>query len=197
MNQLINNNKQTMTSREIAALVGKPHNDVMKAIRVMEPAWEKIHGGNFSLSFEIRQLDNGGTKKDPYYELNKFECLYIATKFNDEARARLVLRWAELEAIPVNKIAIPGDIEERIRVLEAKSITTEITEFTVFGFANMQRKKLYGNEAMTIGKRAAKICREMKLPVNKVMDQRFGWVNVYPEPVLKDVFEDFFKNPRF
>ena len=25
------------------------------------------------------------------------ECLYIATKFNNEARARLVIRWAELE----------------------------------------------------------------------------------------------------
>lgn len=29
--------------------------------------------------------------------LNKEECLYIATKFNDEARAKLVLRWEELE----------------------------------------------------------------------------------------------------
>ena len=29
--------------------------------------------------------------------LTKTECLYIATKFNDEARARLVLRWQELE----------------------------------------------------------------------------------------------------
>jgi len=33
----------------------------------------------------------------PYYSLTKTECLYIATKFNDEARARLVLRWEELE----------------------------------------------------------------------------------------------------
>lgn len=31
------------------------------------------------------------------YELNKIECLYIATKFNDEARAKLVLRWEQLE----------------------------------------------------------------------------------------------------
>ena len=33
----------------------------------------------------------------PCYTLTKTECLYIATKFNDEARARLVLRWEELE----------------------------------------------------------------------------------------------------
>lgn len=33
----------------------------------------------------------------PCYELTKIECLYIATKFNDEARAKLVLRWEQLE----------------------------------------------------------------------------------------------------
>jgi len=97
--------------------------------------------------------------------------------------------------------SLPNDIkknfEERLRLLEAKSITTEVTELTVFGFANMQRKKLYGSEAMTIGKRAAKRCRELRLPVNKVIDQRFGWVNTYPEQVLAEVFEDFFMNPRF
>ena len=39
-----------MSSLEIAKLTGKPHNDVMKAIRAMEPAWEKESTGeNFSL----------------------------------------------------------------------------------------------------------------------------------------------------
>lgn len=33
----------------------------------------------------------------PEYLFSKIEFLYIATKFNDEARAKLVLRWAELE----------------------------------------------------------------------------------------------------
>ena len=36
-------------------------------------------------------------EKDPIYELTKTECLYVATKFNDEARARLILRWEQLE----------------------------------------------------------------------------------------------------
>lgn len=89
--------KETMSSFEIAELTGKPHNDVMKAIRVMEPAWEKVQEGKFSLSFRIRELPNGGRKEEPYYELSKIECLYIATKFNDEARAKLVLRWEQLE----------------------------------------------------------------------------------------------------
>ncbi len=59
---------QSMTSLEIAQVTGKMHKDVMKAIRNMEPAWLKVN-----------------------------ECLYIATKFNDEARAKLVIRWQQLE----------------------------------------------------------------------------------------------------
>ena len=89
--------KQTMSSLEIAQLTGKPHNDVMKAIRAMEPAWEKVHEGKFSLLHKTYNLPNGGHKEQPYYELTKLECLYIATKFNDEARAKLVLRWDQLE----------------------------------------------------------------------------------------------------
>ena len=37
-----------ITSIEIASLVGKPHNDVLKAIRKMESAWVQEHQGNFS-----------------------------------------------------------------------------------------------------------------------------------------------------
>ena len=69
----------------------------MRDIRNMEPAWEKVQGSKFGLSSRIYQLPNGGTKEVPCYQLTKTECLYIATKFNDEARAKLVLRWQELE----------------------------------------------------------------------------------------------------
>ena len=89
--------EQRMTSLEIAELTGKQHKNVMQAIRNMEPAWEKVTGLKFQLCEKSYLLANGVTKKQPFYQLTKTECLYIATKFNDEARARLVLRWQELE----------------------------------------------------------------------------------------------------
>ena len=94
MTQIININKvQTMTSLEIAELTGKNHFDLMRAIRKMEPAWEKVNGCKFAL---VEYQDKKGELR-PCYQLTKTECLYIATKFNDEARAKLVLRWQELE----------------------------------------------------------------------------------------------------
>ena len=94
MTQIIHiNTVQTITSLEIAELTGKQHKDVLKAIRNMEPAWVKVNGRNFAL---VEYKDAKGELR-PCYQLTKTECLYIATKFNDEARARLVLRWEELE----------------------------------------------------------------------------------------------------
>ena len=63
----------------------------------MEPAWEKVCGLKFQLTSRTIIQPNGGTREVPCYQLTKTECLYIATKFNDEARAKLVLRWEELE----------------------------------------------------------------------------------------------------
>ena len=92
-----------MTSLEIAELTGKNHKDVLKAIRNMEPAWEKVCGRNFALTSRAIIQPNGGTRDVPCYQLTKTECLYIATKFNDEACAKLVLRWEELEMADVRR----------------------------------------------------------------------------------------------
>ena len=89
----VNENQHMMTSLEIAEVTGKQHCHVMAAIRKMEPAWQKVNQSNFRL---IEYTDSRG-RLMPCYQLTKTECLYIATKFNDEARARLVLRWEELE----------------------------------------------------------------------------------------------------
>ena len=85
--------EQTMTSLEIAELTGKQHKNIMQAIRNMEPAWVKIAG----LKFQLGSYEDANGQLRPCYQLTKTECLYIATKFNDEARAKLVLRWEELE----------------------------------------------------------------------------------------------------
>ena len=85
--------EQTMTSLEIAELTGKQHKNLMRDIRNMEPAWEKVNG----LKFELVEYRDKKGEVRPCYQLSKTECLYIATKFNDEARAKLVLRWEYLE----------------------------------------------------------------------------------------------------
>ena len=52
----------------------------MRAIRKMEPAWEKVNGCKFVL---VEYQDKKGELR-PCYQLTKTECLYIATKFIGE-----------------------------------------------------------------------------------------------------------------
>lgn len=112
--------KLTMSSVEIAERTGKRHRDVMRSIRTMEPAWGKIAGRKFALG----SYKDANNQERPMYILDHYECMYIATKFNDEARAKLVLRWAELEEEArakglnsTNSLPAPTPIEEQLLAL--------------------------------------------------------------------------------
>ena len=104
MGDITNNSRQTMTSLQLAEVCGKPHSDILKAIRKMEIAWEKVAQGKFSLG---SYKDANGQNR-PCYILTKRETLFVATKFKDEERAKLILRWEELETSQrKNALALP------------------------------------------------------------------------------------------
>lgn len=103
---------ERMTSLQIAEITARLHKNVMRAIRNMEPAWEKINGRNFEL---VDYKDEKGETR-PCYSLNKEECLYIATKFNDEVRAKLIKRWKELEE-QHQKTSVPQNYLEALESL--------------------------------------------------------------------------------
>nr|WP_221411168.1 Rha family transcriptional regulator [Ornithobacterium rhinotracheale] len=120
-----------MSSREIAQIAGRPHNDVLKSIRKMERGWRNVTGGNFSLS---EYTDSTG-RKLPQYELTKTECLYIATKFNDEARARLVLRWEALETKKQEEPVLIGNDNRKQRMELIELIRTNLLRGDVVAVA--------------------------------------------------------------
>jgi len=64
--------KKTMSSLEIAQETGKRHDNVLDAIRTMEPAWEKIT----HLKFKVSTYKDAKGEMRPMYELSKTECLY-------------------------------------------------------------------------------------------------------------------------
>lgn len=100
-----------MTSLQIAEVAGKMHKHVLEAIRTMEPAWVKVNGTKFRLA----EYKDAKGEMRPCYQLTKTECLYIATKFNDEARAKLVIRWEELERQNAQP-SIPQNFAEALRL---------------------------------------------------------------------------------
>lgn len=116
--------KETMTSLEIAEVTGRNHKDVMRSIREMEEAWVKVNGRKFAL---VEYKDAKGEMR-PCYSLSKTECLYIATKFNDEARAKLILRWEELEIKEASIIKVPTTFAEALRLAADQAEKLEAQE---------------------------------------------------------------------
>lgn len=104
--------RETMTSLEIAEITGKRHSDVLESIRNMEPAWKKIAQRKFPLG----SYKDANNQDRPCYILSKTECLYVATKFNDEARAKLILRWEELETKEISVAKVPTTFAEALRL---------------------------------------------------------------------------------
>ena len=89
------------------------------------------------------------------------------------------------------------ELKNKVNRLEASTITSEVTEFTIHGYCGLCKIKVSFNEAQALGRLAAKKCKKQNAPMGKIRDFRFGMVNTYPEDILKITFEEFFKQPRF
>ena len=142
MNELLKN-AETMTSLQIAEVTGMRHADVMRSIRNMEEAWTKTTQRNFPLS---ENKDSTG-RSLPMYQLNKTECLYVATKFNDEARAKLVIRWEELERErAAGGFQIPQNFSEALRLAAEQAERVEAQQKQIEA---MKPKALFANAVAT------------------------------------------------
>ena len=84
---------ERMSSIEIAEITGKLHKNVLRDIEKMEEGWEEVTG----LKFEVSEYKDSTGRNLKCYLLTKRECLYVASKYSDQMRAKLVLRWEQLE----------------------------------------------------------------------------------------------------
>jgi len=104
----------TMTSREIADLTDKRHDNVMRDIRAM---LVELHGEGGVLSFEDTQINPQNGQSYPAYRLPKRETLILVSGYSLSMRARIIDRWQQLEteaAKPVH--LIPQSLPEALRL---------------------------------------------------------------------------------
>ena len=193
--------KNVITSLEIATLSGKRHSDILRSIRRMEKSWLEVGQRNFAQSSYLNEQN----RPMPMYKLSKTQSLYIATKFNDEARAKLVLRWEQLEnekrrAATAEQFR-PKDTVDALELIvkELKSHKEEITNlkksliseslFTIFEYADIKGAKIKVIQARTLDTLAMDVCRQRGVAVDHkevdglkttmyprfILDQYFGY----------------------
>ncbi len=86
---------ESMSSREIAEMYGKRHDDVLKKIRKLETAYVGAYGGLgiFTESFYL----NSQNKEQPEIQLNKSQALFVASRFDAVLHAKVQKRWEDVE----------------------------------------------------------------------------------------------------
>ena len=123
MNALTNiETSLTMSSREIAELTGKSHKNVLADIRGMLKGLG-ITSADFSAHIKT-SMPNGGSRKQPAFNLPKRETLILVSGYDVLMRARIIDRWQELEgreqspqhSIPQTRaeaLRLAADLEEQ------------------------------------------------------------------------------------
>jgi Rha family phage regulatory protein len=85
--------KENMTSMDLANVVGVRHKNLLRDLRDMSDSWGKVTG----LNFELSEYKDSTGRTLPAYNLSKPEILFIASKYNDELRAKIIMRLIQLE----------------------------------------------------------------------------------------------------
>ena len=125
-----------VTSLQIADWSGKPHSDLLKAIRKME----KSTKGFFSLSKFLSKYKDTTGRTLPMYVFPKKETLFIVSKFDDKLRWQILTKLEEVENAA--KIEIPQDILDRLNEAEQflpKVKAGEISDRN--GFARLKKRR--------------------------------------------------------
>ena len=92
-----------MSSREIAELTGKRHDNVTRDIRrMLEDLDEAV------LRFEGSYTGADGSSR-PCFNLPKRECLILVSGYDVHLRARIIDRWQELEERQSHPVTILND----------------------------------------------------------------------------------------
>ena len=116
MQNLINTEVLTMTSREIAELVGSRHDTVKRAI---ERLAADLDGAGFPKIPVIQlppmvEVKNHQGQTVQEYLIGKRDSYIIVAQLSPEFTARLVDRWQELEQ--ANQIKVPQTLPEALRL---------------------------------------------------------------------------------
>jgi phage antirepressor YoqD-like protein/predicted transcriptional regulator len=109
MNQLVNMQVLTMSSREIAELVGARHNDVITTIHRL------FDKGLLRSRRKSRREATGGRPID-VYDLVERDTHLVVAGYSDEHRARVIDRWQELESLQAPAIQVPQTLAGALRL---------------------------------------------------------------------------------
>lgn len=118
MNELIQKsvNELTMSSREITALTGKKHYNVMRDIELLAEQLE-LDASKFEHIYTDSQ-----NRQQAEYLIDKDTCLCLIAGYNAKLRMTIIKRWHELEqaTVPTDPLLLIAHIAQQAYEIQQK-----------------------------------------------------------------------------
>lgn len=198
--------KDTITSLELVEQInffrkeeGKKtktqHYDLLKIIR--DEFEEEINQGKISV---VTYTDKKGEDR-PMYILTLSQAKQVLMRESKFVRRAVIHYIEDLEKQLENtdtkylkeQAAQMTELENRIEALERGYKQSQIDEpVTVSGYARLKGVFLETFICANIGKMATHICQTHNIPIKRLYDARYGFINAYPVKVLDRVFNMYF-----
>ncbi|HEV2594150.1 MAG TPA: phage antirepressor KilAC domain-containing protein [Sphingomicrobium sp.] len=120
MNEITTFAEATMSSREIAALTGSTHDNVLKTVRSLVE-----RGVIFGNETPYRHPQNGQMYSE--FLLSFRDTMVVVSGYSAELRARIIDRWQDLEKGAAAAFQIPRTMSEALRLAanQAEQIETQ------------------------------------------------------------------------
>lgn len=196
-----------ISSREVAEMVDKNHSDLLKDIRRYI---DFLNEGDFPLVEYFKEDAYKDAKGEvrACYLVSKKGCEFIAHKMTGQKGAIFTARYIEKFHEMEDLIQKPksnaemllmfaqqmydqeqrlATIEDDVKKLESKFITSPSEYYTVAGFANLRNMKLDVSKANIYGRKASKLSKTLGYEIGKVSDPRYGTVNTYHMDILNEI----------
>ena len=195
-----------LSSMEVAEMVDKDHAHLMRDIRNYIDLLNQSNFGSVDFFREDTYKDAKGETRNCYM-ISKKGCEFIAHKMTGQKgaifTAKYIERFHEMQdalqpksqleilQISINQLVEQekrlNSVENRLDMIEAKSITSPVDYYTVAGFASVRKQKIDVCTANMLGRKATKLSKEYGYDIGKVSDPRYGTVNTYHVDILNKV----------
>ena len=202
------NTDKTITSMEVAEMVGKEHSKLLRDIRTYTEQLNEANLGLVDFFQQSTYIDKKGETR-PCYNVTKKGCEFIAHKLTGikgtAFTARYINRFHDMEEelkpkSPAEMLVVYANqllenerrmntIESKVNEINAKITTHNEDYFTIAGYASLRGVNIDTSKANMLGRKATKLSREYSYDIGKVTDTRFGKVNSYHLDILKNIFE--------
>lgn len=190
------NDELTMSSREITALTGKKHYNVMRDIEILAAQLEVD-----VLTFQHIYL-NSMNREQTEYLLDKETCLCLVAGYNTKLRMKIIKRWQELEQgkpklFPQTKLealkAYVAEIEAheltKTHLTPEKELAKKDNGISIYG-ASIKQVNQVLNSTYT-GQPLEEYCEENHMELKYIFPNGYGSlaVTVYPYNAWLNVYE--------